>query len=430
MEIIARVHKNNPPQGTVQVSGAKNSATRLMAAALISNGEVVLNNFPEDLIDVKRKAEYIEQVGGKVMFHNSNRVTIQSDQLSSNELSHYYCPVRTTYLFVAGLLKKTGVARIPYPEGCKIGKRGYDLHVMVWESFGATVVEFENYIEITIQEKLVPANIEFPISTIGGTENALLCAAISEGVSTIKNAYISPEVQDLINFLIQLGVSIETQGDSFIRVKGCNTHKGTEYSVIPDRIEVVTWLIYAIISRGTITIENVPFHSLEAPLLCIKKAGIDFRRDETTIYFQPGCIHNNVIQPFEIATGKYPDIISDMQPFFTLLGLFANGKSSIIDYRYPDRIDYCVELEKLFPNQLKWKKGHIITEGKLRTEYSTKENHLYSTDLRGAMAILIGALVTPEKTIIHDAQLILRGYNQLEKKLKGLGVQVDFSKVD
>jgi UDP-N-acetylglucosamine 1-carboxyvinyltransferase len=192
------------------VSGAKNSATQLLAAALISDEKVILENFPTELVDANYKIQFITDCGGSInVDKNKETIVIESKNLQNLILEDYNYHFRTTYLLVAGFIKKTGIARIPYPGGCKIGNRGYNLHIMVWEKLGAKVVEREDHIEVTAVKGFTSGEINFPISTIGGTESALICASIAEGTTIIKNAYISPEIYDLINFLKTIGVSIK-----------------------------------------------------------------------------------------------------------------------------------------------------------------------------------------------------------------------------
>src|SRR5690554_1268876 len=208
--ISAHIEGGQIPNGKVRVSGAKNAATRLLAAALISDENINLLNFPLNLVDARYKIDFIRNNGGVVNLNSENEsIMIDSTNLLNLELDSYNYPIRTTYLLAAGLLKRSGIAKIPYPGGCKIGRRGYDLHIMVWEKLGAKVTQKDKYIEISALNGLKPAEISFPISTTGGTENALITASIIEGTSTIVNAYISPEIENLIGFLKSMGVIIE-----------------------------------------------------------------------------------------------------------------------------------------------------------------------------------------------------------------------------
>lgn len=413
------------PNGSINLSGAKNSATRLLAASLICDEKIEIRNFPTELLDVRHKARFISDCDGEILFDNENEIIyINNEGFTNKYLENYNYPVRTTYLFTAGLIKKSNIACIPYPGGCNLGNRGYDLHIMVWEKLGATVIERNNFIEIKTQNGFIPGEIDFPISTIGGTENALICASTISGLTKISNAYISPEVQDLISFLQSMGVNIRVIGNSYIEVYGSKYLRGAIHTVIPDRIEALTWLVYGALSNGDIIINNVPFSSMEIPLKHIQEAGIDFYKNNNSIRISPDCLVSGLVQPFELATGTHPGVISDMQPFYVLLGLYANGISRIYDYRYPKRIKYCEQLEKFYPSGIKWEEGKITTFGKNRMTPQASEVH--STDLRGSMALLLGALFCKEGiSKISGIDMALRGYNNLIHKLKGIKIQID-----
>lgn len=419
--VTAHIEGGQIPHGIVRVSGAKNSATKLLSAALISDEKVKLYNFPINLVDVQYKIDFISKSGGFISVNNEEEsIEIDSNSLMNSKLGDYNYPIRTTYLLVAGLLKKTGIARIPYPGGCKIGHRGYDLHVMVWKNLGAMVFETEDYIEVTAPNGLKASEINFPISTIGGTENALITASTIDGVTTINNAYISPEVENLIDFLRSMGSQIDVFGNSLIKVHGRKYLRGSIFKVMPDRIEALTWLVYGAVSGGTITIEDVPFGAMQIPLIHLKNAGIDFYQNESNIYIAPECLKNGSVQPFELSCGTYPGVISDMQPFFTILGLHAKGISRIYDYRYPERTQYCAELEKMYNNSIQFETGKITTFGDVKPHGAI----VNSTDLRGSMALILGALLAEGKSEIKNAEMALRGYNDLIKKLEQLGVKI------
>ena len=408
------------PKGIVNVSGAKNAATRLQAASLLSDEKVTLKNFPTELVDANYKLDFILKVGGDSIFDNQNELCItEPGELSDEILADYNYPIRTTYLLVPGLLKRAGIARIPYPGGCNIGKRKYDLHLMVWERMGAEVEEKSNYIEVRAN-KLKGAEINFPISTIGGTESALLCGSIADGKTIIRNAYISPEIDNLINFLDNVGINIKVIGNSYIEVQGSNYIRGTSHEVIPDRIEALTWIIYGVLSGGDIFINNVPFEYMKVPLIHLRDAGVDFYKNSDSIYITSSCTPYG-IQPFEIATGTYPGIISDMQPFFTLLGLKAQGISRIYDYRYPERTKYLEELSNFCPGSIDWANGKIKINGPVIFQAAKA----CSTDLRGGMALVLASMLSENgESTVNKVEMALRGYNRLEEKLKNLGVKI------
>ena len=413
------------PNGIVKVSGAKNSATRLMAAALLTEERIHLDNFPTELVDAKVKATFLQDVGVSIAADSQKEtIEIQATEIRKDKLSQYNYPIRTTYLLAAGQLLRNGMARIPYPGGCKIGNRKYDLHVMVWEKMGCKVEELEDHILISCKG-LLGAEVSFPFPTIGGTENALLCCSIAKGTSVIRNAYISPEVDDLIQLLLLMGADIEVYGNSQIRVKGVDSLRGTSYRVMPDRIEALTWIIYAVLSRGTVLVEDVPFDTMEVPLIHLQEAGIDLFRNSRSVYISPRCLENFVIQPFEVACGTHPGVISDMQPFYVLLGLRADGRSRIIDYRYPERTAYLAELEKMCPGCLEWSvAGNIITKGPAELKGST----VNSTDLRGSMAVVLAGLLARGHTTITNVNMAFRGYNKLAEKLSNLGIEYNLTR--
>ena len=405
------------PNGLVNVSGAKNSATRLLAASTITDQKVVLKNFPTKLVDANHKKRYMQNCGAEVSFDDENNTAqiVAADYLQS-KLDDYDYPIRTTYLLAAGLLKRTGYARIPYPGGCKIGSRGYDLHVLVWEKCGCKVEEKPDYLEITV-DKMKPFEVDFPISTIGGTENALICGAAIAGESIIRNAYISPEVEDLIAFLRSLGADITVSGNSFVKIHGKENLQGSVFEVMPDRIEALTWMIFAAISRGDIIIKNVPFDSMEIPLLHLKEAGVDVFSNSSDAIVNNYSLREGKIQPFEVACGTHPGVISDMQPFYVLLALKANGISRIYDYRYPERTQYLDQLKKYCPGAIEFSPGKITIKGPVN--FLPAES--VSTDLRGSMALVLASLMAGGNSSVSEVQMALRGYNNLPEKLTSLG---------
>src|SRR5690625_981424 len=410
------------PRGEVRVSGAKNSATKLLAAALIADSPVRLNNFPTELVDAQYKMQFIRASGGQLDVNNRQEsIVIDPRGLEDVCQEDYNYPIRTAYLLAAGLIKRSGRARIPYPGGCRIGNRDYDLHVMVWEQLGAEVKEKSQYIEVHAPRGFRAGRIEFPISTIGGTENALICASTISGETTIRNAYISPEVEDLITFLQSMGASMSVVGNSFIRVYGSDTLEGSIYRVMPDRIEALTWIVYGVLSAGQITVKEVPFSTMEIPLIHLYEAGVDLYRNSSSVVVSPDCLVNGTIQPFELACGTHPGVISDMQPFFVLLGLHADGISRIFDYRYPERLAYCNELIRFYGSGLEWEKGMITTRGPRMAQPA----EVRSTDLRGSMAMLLGALLAPGKSLVSDVDVAVSVYNKLVHKLSSLGIDIE-----
>lgn len=419
------------PHGRVRVSGAKNSATRLLAGALLTGEEVELRNFPTQLVDVQHKVGFMRNLGATVLVNDrAETVTVNAEGLEPKRLTReqYDVPIRTTYLLAAAQLVRGYPARIPYPGGCPIGKetgggRGYDFHIAVWEAFGCEVFEREDHIEVVAPQGLVGGKVNFPQTTVGGTENALLCAAVASGSTEITNAYVTPEVEDLIRLLRRMGAHISLFGSSRIVVRGANgLLSGAHQKVMPDRIEALTWITYAVLAGGELTVEGVPFDSMESPLMHLEHAGVDLFRNSTSVRVSPDCLTSGFVQPFEVACGAYPGVISDMQPFFTLLGLAAHGTSRVYDYRYPDRIAFARELARFTgPDTIEYERGTIVTRGPAPF-HPARAN---STDLRGSMAVMLAALSAPGISRIDNVQMALRGYNGLAEKLRSVGAKLE-----
>ncbi|HLS38674.1 MAG TPA: UDP-N-acetylglucosamine 1-carboxyvinyltransferase [Sphingobacterium bovisgrunnientis] len=411
------------PKGEVVVSGAKNSATRLMAASLLTDEKVILSNFPTELVDAREKAKFFLENGVQVNFKPEEDVMeIVASDLEVKENFNTNVPVRTTYLLAAGQLLRHGKAYIPYPGGCKIGDRKYDLHIMVWETLGCQVIERASFIEIIKpKDGLIAQNINFPISTVGGTENAILSCLVAKGISVIKNAYVTPEVYDLILMLRQMGAKIELEGKSYIKIEGGHELRGVNYAVMPDRIEAITWIVYAILSGGDVLIKNVPLDEMEIPLIHLKECGVNLYLGKNSIFVSKDSVGEYGIQPFELACGTHPGIISDMQPFYVLLALMANGRSKVFDYRYPKRMAYLDELNKYCDGAISYKEGEITIVGPVEF----KNANGVGLDLRGSMAIILAALLAKGESNVENPEMALRGYNKLLEKLHLLGVEVN-----
>ncbi|MBN2070238.1 MAG: UDP-N-acetylglucosamine 1-carboxyvinyltransferase [Candidatus Krumholzibacteriota bacterium] len=405
--------------GTVRISGAKNSATRLIAAAMLTDRQVRISNFPSSLEDVKNKLSIMEKLGVTIEL-GPEEVRIEASRIG-NELDDYSTSIRTTYLLAAGQLRHNRIARIPYPSGCAIGERKFDLHIMLWKSMGCVVRERESFIEIE-SDHLKGSDISFPFPTIGGTENALLCGVLASGRTRVFNAYISPEVFDLIQMLRSMGAKIKVKGNTFIEIDGVELLNGTSYRVIPDRIEAVSWIVAAAVTRGELIIQDVPFSFMEVPMIHFRDIGINSYTSGDALYINHHDFHEHYINPFEVACGVHPGVISDMQPFFTVLATQAEGNSRIIDYRYPERFVYVSEMEKL-GGTFDLKKGEVKMRGPIRF----KGTEVSAPDLRGGAALMITALIAEGKTTINGYSTIRRGYNNLADKFDSMNIRYSIS---
>lgn len=396
--------------GQVEVSGAKNSALRLLAASLLTDEPVELFNFPNGLLDAQVHLKMLNVLGKKYETEN-NRVKItelpnnQITALEWNERS-----IRNTLLVLGTLTTRFGEGRVPLPGGCKLGERKYDLHVMILEQMGAKVWEEESYLCAKSSGKLSGCDIHLPVRSTGATENAILCGTLATGKTTVWNPHIRPEILDLIEMLRKMGAKIQVFGQKCIEIEGVEKLHGVKHTVIPDNMEAITWAIASVITNGDIEILNFPFEHLEVPLVFLRESGMKYYRGENSLIVRGGTSY-----PVEISTGPYPGINSDMQPLFAVYGACSQGESKIVDLRFPGRYGYAKELAKMGMD--------YSVDGDLLKIHGGKPLHgatVKALDLRAGMALLLAGLVADGETIIEDAWQIERGYENLKEKLKQL----------
>lgn len=398
--------------GKLQLSGAKNSGLRLQAASILTDGELVLSNFPNGLSDAQIHNEMLEVLGKKIIVEGS-QLTI-SGHLTQSDLVWDKRSIRNTLLIWGATTAKTGQSKVPLPGGCKIGERKYDLHIMVLETLGARVWEEGDYLCAEVEGRLQGNDIHLPMRSTGATENAIMSASLAEGVTTIWNPHIRPEILDLIDMLNKMGAKINVRGNESIVVEGVEGLHGTAHKVIPDNMEALTFLVAAAVTGGEIEIEDFPLDHLEIPMAYLKESG-------AKVYVGPSSLitKESTCYPLEIATGPYPGINSDMQPLLAVYGAMAKGMSKIVDLRFPDRFGYAMQLKKMgadvevVNNQLVIRGGNPL-----------KGQEVFADDLRAGAALLLAGLVSEGKTIIHNAEQIERGYENFLEKFQSLGATV------
>jgi len=398
--------------GQVKVSGAKNSALRLLAASLLTDETIELYNFPNNILDVQIHLQMLGVLGKKIMF-DSDYVRIEQEATAQSvSLDWDKRSIRNTLLVLGALTTRFGKGRVPAPGGCKIGERKYDLHVMLLEKLGAKVWEEENYLCAEAKDGLKGADIHLPIRSTGATENAIISATLAEGTTTIWNPHIRPEILDLIAMLNKMGAKITVYGQKCIIVEGVEGLAGVRHSVIPDNVEAITWAVASVITNGDVEILNFPFNHLEVPLTFLRESGMKSYRGENSLIVRGGQPY-----PIEISTGPYPGINSDMQPLFAVYGACSKGESKIVDLRFPGRYAYAAELGKMGMQYSE--DGDLL---KISGGTGFKGTDVTALDLRAGIALLLAGLTAEGTTTIHNAWQIERGYENLDQKLKNLGV--------
>ena len=397
--------------GTVKVSGAKNSALRLLAASILTDELVELNNFPNGLLDVQVHLEMLK-VLGKSYTSDGDTVKIAEETSNITTLDWEERSIRNTLLILGALTTRFGEGKVPLPGGCKLGERKYDLHVMLLERLGAKVWEEGNYLCAKVDGRLKGNDIFLPMRSTGATENSIICASLAEGTSTVWNPHIRPEIMDLIDMLSKMGASIKVYGQKCIVIEGAERLSTVKHSVIPDNMEALTWAIGSVITNGEVEIQNFPFEHLEVPLVYLRESGMKYFRGESSLIVKGGSPY-----PVEISTGPYPGINSDMQPLFAVYGAMSQGESKIVDLRFPGRYGYAEELAKMGVDY-QVQGDMLVINGGTRLKGAT----VTALDLRAGIALLLAGLTADGETVIENSWQIGRGYEYLEKKMSGLNV--------
>lgn len=405
--------------GTVKVSGAKNSVLRLMAATILFDKDIVLENYPKELLDVGIHEGMLKALGKKISVNEEDTVRITQDGPLLTTLDWKGRSIRNTLLILGALVTKYGYGRVPLPGGCKLGERKYDIHVDVMEALGAEVFEEEGFLVAkSIDKGLHGADIHLRMRSTGATENAILMGALAKGKTVIYNPHIRPEIIDLGDFLNKAGAQITFFGQERIEIVGIDSLNSISHRVMPDNMEALTWAVIAAVTSSSISIENFPFDDLEVPLIHLRESGLKlFRHGSDAIVCDSNCY------PIDICTGPYPAINSDMQPLFAAFSAIANGNSHIVDLRFPGRYGYAEEMKKMGV------KTHV--SGDLLTIFGGSDlvpSEVRALDLRAGIALLILGLANKrsgEPTVILDSWQIKRGYNQIMKKLISLGANVE-----
>lgn len=397
--------------GEVRISGAKNSALRLLAASILTDEEIVLQNYPASLLDAEVHVEMLTCMGKSCNVGHEAISIVESQSLT--DLSNYQGrSIRNTLLVLGALTTRFGRGAVPLPGGCKLGERKYDIHVILLEALGARVWEEGDILLAEApKEGLKGTDIHLPIRSTGATENAILCGTLAKGRTRVWNPHIRPEILDLIELLRKMGAKIEVRGQESIIIEGVEHLSSATHLVMPDNIEALTWLVGAVITKGDVLIRDFPFEHLEVPLIHLRESGVVIYRNGSNAIVRGGDVY-----PVEISTGPYPGINSDMQPLFAVLAAVAKGRSHIIDLRFPGRYGYMHELAKM---GVKFE----VEENLLRIDGGAQliGSSVAALDLRAGAALMLAGLIAEGETEINDAWQIFRGYNRLNEKLKVLG---------
>ena len=400
--------------GEVRISGAKNATVGILAASIMTDDDIFIDNIP-DVWDINVMLDAIQVLGATVTRINRNSVKINSKNANITELSDLNLgKMRATYYFVGALLAKQHKAKVIFPGGCNIGARPINLHLKGFNALGANSYEKDGYI-IAEAENLKGANIYLDVVSVGATINIMLAAVLSQGATIIENAAKEPHVVDIANFLNSMGANIKGAGTDIIKIKGVKRLHGTTYSIIPDQIEAGTYMALAAITKGDILIKNViPRHldSIAAKLVDIGNQVISY--DEAV-----RVIGSNQILPTTIKTMPYPGFPTDMQPQFACTLALSNGKSKIDESIFENRFKYVDQVKKMGA-VIEIENSSIIIDGVDHLEGS----NLIAPDLRAGAALVLAALAAKGESVIDKIEYVERGYEDFVNKLKELGADI------
>ncbi|MBP2071577.1 UDP-N-acetylglucosamine 1-carboxyvinyltransferase [Thermoanaerobacterium butyriciformans] len=402
--------ENSPAlRGTVKISGAKNSVLPIIAASLLSYGEVLIDDVPE-LKDVNVMIELIKFLGANCTFKDG-KLKINVNLKDVEAPYDLVKKMRASFLVMGPILARLGRAKISLPGGCAIGTRPIDLHLKGFQTLGAEIDIGHGYVEARAK-KLVGKKVYLDFPSVGATENIMMAAVFADGITTIENAAEEPEVVDLANFLNKMGANIKGAGTDTIRIEGVKELKGTEHTVIPDRIEAGTYMVASAMTGGDVLIENVIVDHIKPIIAKLTECGIDVFEEGTGVRVKG----NRNYKAVDVKTLPYPGFPTDMQAQMMAMMAGAKGTSVIIETVFENRFMHVDELKRMGAD--------IKIEG--RTAVVTGIDHLSgaevkATDLRAGAALILAGLIAEGKTIINDVHHIDRGYVNIEEKLKNLG---------
>ncbi|MCW8816500.1 MAG: UDP-N-acetylglucosamine 1-carboxyvinyltransferase [Ignavibacteriaceae bacterium] len=401
--------------GSVSVSGAKNSSLALMPASLLATGVSILNNTPI-LNDVFTMIKLLKHLGSEINFQDE-RLEINTNKINKFTAPYEHVKKMRASVYVLGpLLARFGKAEVSLPGGCAWGPRPVNLHLEAMKKLGAEIDLKDGYI-IAEAKQLQGAKINFDISSVGATGNAMMAAVLAKGISVINNAANEPEITQLAEFLIKMGAKINGVGTNKIEIQGVEELKPAEIKTIPDRIESGTLLIAAAMTKGKIKLTDTSPGHLEAVLLKLEDCGCKIVRKENEIIIDA---KNTELKPISITTSIYPGFPTDMQAQWTALMSLIDGVSTVTDTIYFDRFKHVPELNRLGGKIELDRNTAVITGVK-----KLKGAKVMSTDLRASASLVLAGLAAEGTTEVLRVYHLDRGYQKIEEKLKSLGANIE-----
>lgn len=402
-------------QGHVRISGSKNAVLPAIAASLLTEDRVELENIPR-VKDVFTIITLMEELGAESELRE-NSISLRAKKIVSHEASYELVrSMRASILVLGPLLARRGKAVVALPGGCAIGSRPIDLHIGGLQKFGASISLEHGYINAEAS-RLHGAEIEFEKKTVGGTENLVMAATLAQGETTLRNCALEPEVVNLCELLVKMGAKIDGIGEEVIRIRGVKELGGAKHEIIPDRIEAGTFLIAGALSQGGIVLEKVESRHLTTIIEKLHFSGTQIEPMEGQTLHVRGSAD---IRPQDVTTSPYPGFPTDMQAQFMVLMTQASGTSIITETIFDRRFSHVNELLRLGAN-IEVQGDKAVVKGK--TPLSGAE--VIATDLRASASLVLAGLIAKGETVINDVEHLDRGYEKIEEKLKLLGASIE-----
>jgi UDP-N-acetylglucosamine 1-carboxyvinyltransferase len=417
---VFRIEGGVPLRGEVAVSGSKNAALKMLAAATLTGERCRFTNVPE-IEDVRVMAETLQDLGVVVDHPESNVY-----EVASGDVAWLFVPLeaaakmRASFMLLGPLLSRFGRVIISNPGGDRIGRRPVDLHVESMRTLGATIEYRNGYYFATAPGRLRGTEIRFPFVSVMGTENAVLAATLADGHTVIRPAAQEPEVDDLIVFLRKMGAEVERTYPDTIEVDGKRRLRGAEHHVIPDRIEAGTFAVAAAVTGGHVTLTGAPCDHMTAFLDILEKTGVDAECEGDRIIVDGAALNGAGYRACDIETAAYPGLATDLQPPTCVLLTQANGESRVHEAIFEDRLEWLTELNDMGARVDIRDNHHARIHG--RTPLRGAEAEI--GDLRAGASLILAALAANGESTIHGAHHVKRGYENIERKFADLGARI------
>ena len=405
----------NPLVGEVEIGGAKNAALAILAAAIMTDETVTIDNLP-DVNDINVLLEAISGIGAEVDRIDRHTVRINGSNIENFDIEYDYIKkIRASYYLLGALLGKYKRAEVALPGGCNIGSRPIDQHLKGFRALGA-YVDIEHGKIIAEAERLIGKHIYFDVVSVGATINVMMAASMAEGLTILENVAKEPHVVDVANFLNSMGANIRGAGTDVIKIRGVSRLHKTDYSIIPDQIEAGTFMFAAAATRGDVTVMNVIPKHLEATIAKLVEIGCEVEEfDDAVRVVSKGDLHNT-----QVKTLPYPGFPTDMQSQIGVTLALCKGTSTITESIFENRFKYLSELARMGAN--------VKVEGNAATIEGVDKfsgARVSAPDLRAGAALVIAGMAADGITIVDDIVYIQRGYERFEEKLRSLGAVIE-----